>query len=182
MDKTEPAHTPGERALGAALVRWLPAGTATIAAATTILVAVLSSNATQSATHQEYVALAMNILSTEGSSTPSRRWAVAVLSRLSPVTIPKDLASGLITGRSVVPSDLDPTATRREILACLKPILESDLSKPVAPAPLPPESMTVGDITIFGVQQTGQLEKANLRIDALTDSLDICITPPTIAD
>ena len=176
MATEEPGMIAVERSLGRVITRWLPAITAVLAALATIIVALFSWNAARSATDKDYVSLSMNILSAKDSSIPSRRWAVEVLSRLSPVDIPKDLASGLITGQSVIPSDLDPAATRRQISACLRPVLESEIAKPVSAAPLPKNRMTVGDLAVFGVQQTGQLEIANLRIDALDRAIDICIT------
>jgi hypothetical protein len=166
-----------EKSMGMALFRWLPAITAIVAAVATVVVAAISWNAARTATDKDYVSLAMSILSNESSSVPSRNWAVDVLSRLSPVDIPPELASGLVTGRSVLPSELDPTATRRDIMACLNPVLASDLAKPVISAPLFPEKATVGDLAVFGVQQTGQLDKANNHIEALVESINICASP-----
>jgi len=157
--------------------RWLPAITATAAAAATVLVAVISWTASRSATDQEYVALSMSILASKESSIPSRTWAVEVLSRLSPVSIPDNLASGLISGKSVMPSDLDPEAARRAIRSCLQPVIESDLVKPVDSAELGREDV-MRDWQIFGVAQTGQLAKANSRIEALNEALDLCTTVP----
>jgi hypothetical protein len=178
MESSEESQVQAERSFGLALIRWAPAITAIIAAVATILVALISWNASRSATDKDYVSLAMSILSAKDSTTPSRRWAVQVLSRLSPVDIPKELASGLITGRSVIPSELDPTATRQEILTCLKPILESDVVKPVENAPIWGAKPTVGDLAVFADHQTGQLDKANDRIKTLRAVLDICISPP----
>lgn len=90
---------------------------------------------------------------------------------------PRELASGLITGRSVLPSELDPAATRREIMACLKPILDSEIAKPIEGAPLIPPKATVGDLAVFATRQTAQLDKANARIEALVEGIKLC-TPP----
>jgi len=175
-------HTRSRETETATLLRWAPAITTVVAAAATIVAALISWTSERSATDKDYVTLAMSILSSKESSVPARRWAVDVLSRLSPVQIPKELASGLVTGRSIMPSELDPSATRREIVNCLKPVLESRLTERVEGAPLPPAGMTIGDLAVFADQQTGNLDIANARIEALTEAAEVCIAPvpPTL--
>lgn len=169
-----------ERVIGTVLLRWLPAITAMVAALASIVVAFISWTASRSVTDKDYVALAMNILSDKSSSIPARRWAVTVLSKVSPVDIPKELASGLISGRSVLPSELDPSATRASIMNCLKPVLISDAAKPLTGAKLPPlkGAAEFKDWAVFGFTQTGQLERANLRIETLSRVIDICVRQP----
>lgn len=179
--ETEQAET--ERGVGMMLFRWLPAITAIVAALATIGVALISWNASRTSTDKDYVSLAMNILSDKSSSVPSRRWAVAIVSRLSPVEIPQELAAGLIAGRSVLPSELDPNATRATIMACLKPALQSDMSKPVPVPPLP-TPVREGDLglfkawAIFAVEEAGQIEIANNRLSGMVQLVDICVRQP----
>lgn len=175
---TEIEQAATERGVGLTLFRWLPALTATGAAIATIVVALISWNASRTSTDKDYVALAMNILSDKSSSVPSRRWAVAIVSRLSPVEIPTELAAGLATGRSVLPSELDPNATRATIMSCFKPVLESSMAKPVPVPDLPKEKDGVKGWMVFAVQDSGQLEKANNRITGLTEVFDICVRRP----
>lgn len=172
---TRDASTAAERSFVVSLLRWLPAITASVAALAAIVVATISYSAARSATDKDYVALAMNVLSDKSSSLPSRRWAVDVLSKLSPVAIPHDLASGLITGRSVLPADLDPAATRASIAACFQPVLSSPVGKTVASASVPKGGATVGDWIAFGDAQTAQLDKANGRVDAMAKVIVICL-------
>lgn len=175
---TEIEQALAERGVGIMLFRWLPAITAIVAAITTIVVALISWNASRTATDKDYVALAMNILSDKSSSMPSRRWAVAIVSRLSPVAIPPELAAGLATGRSVLPSELDPNATRATIMNCFKPALESSMAKPVPVPDLPKKKDGVKGWVMFAVEDSGQLEKANGRITGLTEVIDICVRQP----
>lgn len=177
-DDREIAQADAERTLGSVFLRWLPALTAIIAAITTVVVALISWNASRSTTDKDYVSLAMDILSDKASSVPSRRWAVAIVSNLSPVDIPPELASGLVSGRSVLPSELDPNATRAVILTCLEPVFKSDMVKPLPAASLPTEPGLFKDWVIFADKQTGQLDKANSRIEGLASVLDICVRRP----
>ncbi|EJL25294.1 hypothetical protein [Novosphingobium sp. AP12] len=175
---TEIEQAATERGVGIMLFRWLPAITAIGAAIATIVVALISYSASRTATDKDYVALAMNILSDKSSSVPSRRWAVAIVSRLSPVEIPPELAAGLATGRSVLPSELDPNATRETIMTCFKPVLESSMAKPVPVPELPEGKDGVKGWMMFAVKDSGQLEKANNRITGLTEVIDICVRRP----
>lgn len=49
--------------------------------------------------------------------------------------IPPELAAGLATGRSVLPSELDPNATLATIMSCFKLVLKSDMAKPLPARP-----------------------------------------------
>lgn len=171
-----------KRRLWNALFRWLPALTSIIAALASVTVALISWNASRSTTDKDYVALAMTILSDKSSSMPSRRWAVSIVSKLSPVDIPQELASGLISGRSVLPSELDPNATRAAILDCMKPATSGQIVQKVPPAPLPADDgAEFKSWAIFAVRQTAQLEKANLNIEALAKVIDVCVRQPMTA-
>lgn len=159
------------------LAVWGAVIASSIAALASVIAAAISWSSARSATNKDYVALAMSILSQKESSPPSRRWAVEIVSKLSPVSVPQELAAGLVTGRSVLPSELDPDATRAAILACMKPLLSSDLASTVSSAPLPAEG-TVASWVSFADAQTGRLDVANLRLRTFQSVADTCIRKP----
>jgi len=159
-----------------------PVFIAVIAAVASVVGAVISWNSASSATEQQYVAMAMEILSDNESSQPARNWAIGVVSDMSPTEVSPSLASGLLTGQSVLPRELDPSATRTEILECLQPVFESELGGPVEPAPLPrdveDDLQLLKNWAKFSIAQTGQLEKANGRIEMYRDIMRSCISEP----
>lgn len=143
---------------------WLPFLSAIAIASTPIVVAVITANATREGTDKDYVGLAVSILSSDKSSKPSRRWAAQVLSKMSPVAIPPELASGLVTGEDVL--QIVP-------LPCLNQLSSSGLLDPTPGAPLPTGNK-VGDLGAFADAQTGQLDKANIDKRAAKRILAIC--------
>ena len=159
-----------------------PLVAAVIAAIAALIGAFLSWNASQSSVEQEYVALAMGILRDSESTQPTRNWAINVVSEYSPTEITPEMASGLLTGRAVLPAELDPDATRNEILECMQPLIESRLATAVPPAPLPEkdedELAAMKNWAKFSIAQTGQLEKANGRIEAFNEIMMTCVSGP----
>ena len=155
---------------------------ALVAAAASVGGAVISWSASATSTEQEYVALAMEILRDSESTQSARNWAVGVMSDLSPTEVTPEMASGLLTGKAVLPAQLDPAATRREILECMKPLTESEFAGPVDPAPLPEAGedrlAEFKNWVIFSIEQTGQLEKANGRIDTYQKVVSNCVQGP----
>lgn len=143
---------------------WLPLVSAIVVAISSLLVAGIAASSTKENTEKDYVSLAMSVLQSPNSSQPSKRWAVEVLSKLSPVEIPDPLKQGLITGKDNFP--LVP-------LPCLNQLRESDLLKPVAVEPLP-KGDTQKEWMIFTVGTAGQLEIANNRLEGARKVLDIC--------
>lgn len=155
MDKSEKPH------FGA---WWLPFLSAIAIASTPIIVAVITSNATLESTDKDYVSLAVSILSSEKSTKPSRRWAAKLLSDLSPTEVPLELANGLVTGKDVL--TVVP-------LPCLNQLRSGTLLSPTPAAPLP-KGDTVKDWIMFGIEQSGQLSKANNDKEAAKRVVEIC--------
>ena len=62
----------------------------------------------------------------------------------------------------------------------MRPALESDMARAVPAAHLPTITgpVFVKDWLLFAVEQTGQLEKANSRIEGLTKIMSICVRQP----
>lgn len=65
---------------------------------TPILVAIIASNANQSSTNKDYVSLAVNILNAKGSTPENRKWALRLLSKMSPVPFSEESENQLANG------------------------------------------------------------------------------------
>lgn len=65
---------------------------------TPILVAIITSNANQSSTSKDYVALAVNILNSKGSTPENRKWALSLLAKMSPVPFSSESEKQLAGG------------------------------------------------------------------------------------
>lgn len=143
---------------------WLPLASAVAVALSSLMVAWIAAASSKESTQKDYVSLAMSVLQTPTSSQPSKRWAVDVLSRLSPVEIPLPLREGLMSGKDSFP--LTP-------LPCLNQLRDSNLLQPVAVEPLPAGN-AVRDWMKFSIGTATQLQIANDRLRDSRKVLEIC--------
>ena len=127
---------------------WLPTIAATLAATASLVGAVLAWSASQSATEKDYVQLAMSILSNKDSSLPAKEWAASVISDLSPVKLPDELRTGLVTGKAQFSNRTPPNVIGEALRRCLAPLYRSKALEQTPPAPVP-KGNTDKEIAIF---------------------------------
>lgn len=143
---------------------WLPIVSATVVALSSLLVAGIAASSSHENTQKDYVSLAMSVLQAPNSSQASKRWAVQVLDKLSPVDLPEPMKEGLISGKDTFA--LTP-------LPCLNELRDSKLLDTVPGAPIP-KGNRIGDWLVFADANVGQLDKANSQLEGARKVLEIC--------
>lgn len=84
---------------------WLPVVLSSLSILLTpITVAIITSNANQSSTNKDYVSLAINILNSKNSTPENRKWALRLLSKMSPVPFSEESEKQLSGGSGLINS------------------------------------------------------------------------------